>query len=55
MSAIDWELIRKRMILMRYQPAYFASTPAPPVSNWILALGVWNDGGEWIDAENWVD
>lgn len=54
MSAIDWELIRKRMILMKYQPAYFAST-TPPTSNWILALGVWNDGGDWIDAETWID
>jgi len=26
-----------------------------PVSNWILALGIWNDGGDWIDTEVWID
>ena len=24
-------------------------------SNWILAAGYWNDGGEWIDGETWRD
>jgi hypothetical protein len=22
---------------------------------WILALGVWNDEGEWIDDSVWID
>lgn len=26
-----------------------------PASNWILALGIWNDGGDWIDIEVWID
>ena len=55
MSTIDWEAIRKRMMVMKYQPAYFGTTPLPPTSNWILALGVWNDSGEWIDTELWID
>lgn len=56
MSTIDWELIRKRMMVMKYQPSYFgATTPLPPVSNWILALGTWSDSGEWIDEELWID
>lgn len=25
------------------------------ISNWILANGVWNDSGVWIDTENWQD
>lgn len=24
-------------------------------SNWILASGVWNDGGNWQDGETWSD
>lgn len=55
MSTIDWEALRKRMMVMKYQPAYFGATPTPPVSNWILALGVWSDTGEWIDTETWID
>ena len=55
MSTIDWASIRKRMMVMKYQPAYFGSTPTPPVSNWILALGVWSDAGEWIDTDTWID
>lgn len=54
MSTIDWAALRKRMMVMKYQPGYF--TPTPPVtSNWILALSVWNDSGEWIDTETWND
>ncbi len=53
MSTIDWEALRKRMMVMKYQPAYFSSTP--PVSNWILALGIWEDSKEWIDTETWID
>ena len=55
MSTIDWEALRKRMMVMKYQPAYFGATPTPPVSNWILALGAWSDSGEWIDTETWID
>lgn len=22
---------------------------------WILATGIWDDAGEWIDTENWID
>ena len=28
---------------------------ATVVSNWILALGTWNDSGVWIDTELWKD
>jgi hypothetical protein len=55
MSTIDWDALRKRMMVMKYQPGYFGATPLPPVSNWILALGAWSDSGEWIDTENWID
>jgi len=26
-----------------------------PVSDWILALGSWNDAGFWRDDEFWID
>jgi len=29
--------------------------PVLPVSNWILAGGIWNDNGIWIDTEYWID
>ena len=53
MGTIDWDALRKRMMVMKYQPAYFSAMP--PVSNWILALGVWDDSKEWIDTETWTD
>jgi len=28
---------------------------SPSGAVWILALGVWNDGGEWIDTDVWID
>jgi len=28
---------------------------AAVVSNWILALGVWNDSGVWSDTDVWND
>lgn len=55
MSTIDWESIRKKMILAGYQIGVKQDTPAPPTSNWILALATWNDSGEWIDEEVWID
>jgi hypothetical protein len=27
----------------------------PPVGNWILALGAWNDSGVWDDSDVWRD
>ena len=29
--------------------------PPPPVRDWILANGLWNDSGYWFDTESWVD
>lgn len=55
MSTIDWEALRKRMMVMKYQVGYFGTTPLPPVSNWILTTGLWSDEGEWIDEELWID
>jgi hypothetical protein len=53
---INWDDIRKRMILNGYQIGYKTSTPTPtPVDNWILTTGVWNDSGEWQDDDNWKD
>ena len=26
-----------------------------PVGDWILLTGFWDDGGSWIDTENWID
>lgn len=25
------------------------------ISSWILSSGFWNDGGSWVDTENWND
>lgn len=25
------------------------------INNWILLTGFWNDGGVWIDTDNWID
>jgi hypothetical protein len=25
------------------------------INNWILLTGFWNDGGIWIDTDNWTD
>jgi len=25
------------------------------VSVWILATGIWNDGGVWVDGDVWID
>jgi hypothetical protein len=27
----------------------------PPTTDWILATGFWNDGGEWVDTSVWID
>ncbi len=51
-SQIDWEKIRQRMTLLKYQPGYF--TAGPPDA-WILTYGVWNDDGEWQDDDVWKD
>jgi hypothetical protein len=29
--------------------------PTPPSTPWLLATGIWNDGGEWVDTEFWID
>lgn len=55
MSTIDWDALRKRMMVMKYQPGYFGATTPPVTSNWILATGIWDDSKEWIDTENWID
>lgn len=54
MSTIDWEALRKRMLIMKYQPGYF-STSTPVIDGWILAYGTWNDDGEWQDDDVWKD
>lgn len=28
---------------------------AGPVLAWILATGFWDDGGQWIDSDFWID
>ena len=58
MAQIDWELIRKRMLIYKYQPGYFTGGVIPPVdpcANWILYTGLWNDAGLWSDTCNWTD
>ncbi len=52
---INWEEIRKRMILNGYQIGYKSTGPAPEPDAWILTEGVWNDLGEWQDDDNWKD
>lgn len=53
-SQIDWEAIKRRMIMMRYQPGYKGTQPAP-VDGWILFNGFWDDNGEWQDNNVWKD
>lgn len=55
-SQIDWEAIRKRIILSGAQIGYFPQNVTPPTPDaWILTNGVWNDLGEWQDDDNWKD
>jgi hypothetical protein len=30
-------------------------TSGDPDDEWILANGIWNDAGKWIDSESWLD
>lgn len=30
-------------------------SPGGGGSFWILVTGTWNDLGDWIDTENWID
>jgi hypothetical protein len=53
-SQIDWEAIRKRIILSGAQIGYFPQTTPTPDA-WILTYGVWNDSGEWQDDDVWKD
>ena len=56
MAQIDWELIRKRMLIYKYQPGYFTGGVAPEdCSNWILYTTFWRDSAEWSDACVWQD
>lgn len=36
-------------------PVFSAIGGEPPLSDWILAVGVWNDAGLWYDTELWND
>jgi hypothetical protein len=31
------------------------SSIPPPILDWILATGFWNDAGGWDDTANWID
>jgi len=33
----------------------YAEGSGPTPTNWILENGTWNDGGIWIDEDNWID
>lgn len=33
----------------------FVNPIIPPVDNWILATGFWNDNGVWDDTKFWID
>lgn len=56
MAQIDWELIRKRMLIYKYQPGYFTGeTPSDPCSGWILFTGLWRDSAVWSDTCVWTD
>jgi hypothetical protein len=53
-SQIDWEAIRKRIIMSGAQIGYFPQgTPTPDA--WILTTGYWEDTGEWQDDDVWKD
>lgn len=58
MSQIDWELLRKRMLIYKYQPGYFTgatAAPSDPCANWILYTGFWSDTNFWSDTCFWQD
>jgi hypothetical protein len=33
----------------------FGNNYSVTILDWILAEGIWNDGGKWIDTETWID
>jgi hypothetical protein len=58
MAQIDWELIRKRMILLGYQVGTkngFEPVPPDPCEGWILFSGSWDDSNTWQDECTWED
>lgn len=41
---------------LRQQQRNKGGVPVPPVvGSWILAMGTWDDAGDWIDSEVWND
>jgi len=30
-------------------------TPPSESGVWLLALGFWNDAGDWLDGDSWID
>jgi len=46
---------KTRRGLMLFRVIYDAIGAEPPVGDWILAEGEWNDAGVWIDTEEWSD
>jgi len=48
-SQIDWAVIQKRMMVMKFLPGYFSG------KNWILDNGFWNDLKLWVDDAVWKD
>lgn len=55
MAQINWELIRKRMLIYKYQPGYFTGGVVDPCANWILYTTFWRDSAEWSDTCVWQD
>jgi hypothetical protein len=50
-TPIDFEAIKKRMMLMKFLPGYKQQQG----QNWILDDGTWNDTKLWVDTAQWID
>lgn len=51
---IDDDRIYDYDTFYKYAAEYFAGG-VPPVNNWILDTGNWNDSGVWVDTDVWID
>lgn len=48
-------LTRREYLRLQQRRNRQGGVTPPPVSDWILALGIWDDTGTWIDSEAWND
>lgn len=51
MRLIFWKLCRSPLS----SPVLSPVGDLISTTNWLLALGIWSDAGQWIDSESWED